>query len=129
MPAIEIIALLALLQFVFFGIMVGRAREQYGIKAPAVTGNEHFERAYRVQMNTLEQLILFLPALWLAAGHVREIWILLLGSVYLIGRMIYWRSYVADPATRSLGFGLSMAPILALLLIGLIGATVQLLRT
>jgi hypothetical protein len=41
--------------------------------------------------------------------------------IYVIGRIVYLRSYVADPAQRSRA-STSMLPILALLIGGLIGA-------
>jgi glutathione S-transferase len=135
MPKITLVALtitlLALLQFFFFLQLVGMARGRYGIKAPAVTGNEIFERYFRVQMNTMEQLIVFLPALWIASLYplVAYYWIALIGAVYLIGRFIYQRSYVADPDKRSLGFALSALPIVALLIIDLIELVMLWVRT
>jgi glutathione S-transferase len=128
MALVELITVLALLQFLYFGILVGRARERLGVKAPAITGNEVFERYLRVQMNTLELLILFVPALWLAVAHVDARWLALLGAVYLIGRFVYLRAYIAQPSKRSLGFGLSALPILALLAIDLIGAVSRLIK-
>jgi glutathione S-transferase len=128
MALIELITVLALLQFLYFGMLVGRARERLGVKAPAMTGNEVFERYVRVQVNTLELLILFLPALWLALAHVAALWLALLGALYLIGRFIYLHAYVAEPSKRSLGFGLSALPILALLAIDLIGAVSRLIK-
>jgi glutathione S-transferase len=128
MALVELITVLALLQFLYFGILVGRARERLGVKAPAITGNEVFERYLRVQMNTLELLILFVPALWLAVAHVDARWLALLGAVYLIGRFVYLRAYIAQPSKRSLGFGLSALPILVLLAIDLIGSVTRLVR-
>ncbi len=128
MALIELITVLALLQFLYFGILVGKARDRYGIKAPATTGNELFERYIRVQMNTLELLVLFLPALWIATAYVAVYWVALLGVVYLIGRFIYLRGYVAEPSKRSIGFGVSTLPILALLAIDLIGSVSRLIR-
>ncbi len=128
MAAVELVTVLVLLQFLFFAGLVGRARERYGVKAPAVTGNETFERYLRVQMNTLELLILLLPALWLATAFVPPWWSALLGLVYLVGRFIYLRAYVADPSRRSLGFGVSALPILVLLAIDLVGSAGRLLR-
>ncbi|PJK09280.1 hypothetical protein CO608_07290 [Lysobacteraceae bacterium NML08-0793] len=119
--AVDLIAALAVLQFLFFGFLVGRARGKYGVKAPAVTGHEIFERSYRVQMNTLELLVVFLPALYLAARYWTSAWCVGLGAVYLIGRLIYWRAYVANPANRALGFLLSMLPTMGLLLLALLG--------
>ena len=122
MNFIDIVAVLAVLQFIFFGALVGRARGTYGVAAPAVLGHEMFERAYRVQMNTLELLVAFLPALFLAAKHWPETVVAAAGSVYLLGRFIYWRAYMRAPRSRALGHGLSAMPILALLLLALVGA-------
>jgi uncharacterized MAPEG superfamily protein len=117
---VDLIALLAVVQLVFFSILVGRARTRYGIKAPAVSGHEMFERAYRVQMNTLELMVAFLPALMIAGKYWPQPYVAGAGVVYLIGRFVYWRSYTAAPASRGLGFGLSMLPILALVIAGLV---------
>lgn len=122
MNLVHIVALLAVLQFAFFGILVGRARVRYGINAPAVSGNEHFERAFRVQMNTLEQLVFFLPPLMIAAQYWPGKVVAGIGAVYLIGRIIYWRAYVTDPARRSIGFVLTVLPTFALAGMGLYGA-------
>jgi uncharacterized MAPEG superfamily protein len=123
-----LISILALGQYFLFLTQTGRARHRYGVLAPRVTGHEGYERAYRVQMNTLELLILFLPAEWFAALYVRPLWPALLGALYLIGRLVYWRSYIADPNRRGPGFGLSMLPILILLAIGFGGCIAQLVR-
>ncbi len=127
MAWVEIMTALALIQFAVFAALVGKARATYGIKAPAVSGNEMFERYYRVQMNTLEVLVLFVPGLWLAAGHLDDHWIVLLGAVYLIGRVVYFRAYVADPAKRGPGFSMSLVPSTILIVAGLVGAVRELL--
>ena len=116
MPYVAIVTVLALLQYTWFGLMVGRAREKYGIAAPATSGNEVFERHFRVHMNTLEQLVMFLPVLWIFGYMVSQIWAAGLGVVYLIGRAVYARAYVRDPKSRSLGFGLTSVPMLLMLL-------------
>lgn len=121
MPWVDLVAVLALLQFMGFGFLVGSARGQYGVKAPAVSGHEMFERIYRVQMNTLEQLVVFLPALYLASRYWPAPPVAALGAVWLIGRLIYWRAYVARPAGRGLGFGLTVLPTFILLAAALIG--------
>lgn len=125
MNYLHIVAILAVLQFFFFGVLVGQARGKFGVKAPAVTGPEGFERAFRVQMNTLEQLVAFLPALFIAGQHWSNGLVAAIGVVYLIGRLIYWRSYVADPAKRGLGFGLTVLPTFVLLGAGLVGAVMH----
>ena len=125
MHYIHLVAALAVLQFFFFGIMVGRARARFGVKAPATTGNEHFERAFRVQMNTLEQLTGFLPALYIAGQFWPPTYVAAVGIVYLVGRFVYWRSYIADPTSRSLGFLLTVSPTFLLLTAGVAGAVLR----
>ena len=128
MEFVAIVAVLALMQYIYFAVLVGQARGKFGVNGPAVTGHPVFERYFRVQMNTLELLIALLPGLWLFAHYVSPTWAALLGAVYLVGRFVYLRSYVADPAKRGMGFGLSMLPILALLIGALLGAGSALLR-
>jgi len=122
MVYVQIVLALALLQFMAFGFAVGRARGVYNCPAPATTGNEMFERYFRVQMNTLEQLVVFIPAILLFAMRVDPRWAAGLGVVYLIGRILYFRGYVRDPKQRGLGFVLSAIPNMALVVGGLIGA-------
>jgi uncharacterized MAPEG superfamily protein len=122
MAPAAIVIILAVIEYIVFGILVGRARGRYGIKAPATTGHEVFERYFRVHQNTLETLMAFIPGIALFALFVDPNWAAGIGLIYVIGRIVYLRSYVADPAKRSAGFGLSMLPILALLIGGLIGA-------
>ena len=128
MEFVAIVALLALLQYLYFATLVGQARGKFGVNGPAVTGHPVFERYFRVQMNTLELLIALLPGLWLFAHYVSSTWAAILGTVYLVGRFVYLRSYVTDPAKRGMGFGLSLLPIFVLLLGALIGAGSALLR-
>ena len=126
MAYIDIVTALALIQFLVFGYKVGTARMRYGVNAPATTGNEIFERHFRVQTNTLELLIVFLPSLYLFSHYFNPLWGAGLGVVYLIGREIYAATYVKDPAKRSLGFGLTALPMVLLLAGGAIGAIRQL---
>ena len=72
MEYVALVSGLALLQYVAFGMLVGRARGRYGVKAPAITGHEVFERYFRVQQNTLELLVVMLPAIWLFARYVER---------------------------------------------------------
>jgi glutathione S-transferase len=126
MPYTDIVTALALLQFIWFGMLVAKARGKYGVKAPAVTGNEVFERHFRVQQNTLELLIAFVPGLYLFSHYFNPLWAAGLGVVYLIGRQLYATSYVKDPASRGAGYGLSALPTLILILGGLVGAGMRL---
>lgn len=116
MNYVYLVIVMTLFQYLFFGIMVGKARGKYGIKAPATTGNENFERYYRVHMNTLELLICFIPALLIAAHFWSTHVMALIGLIFFIGRFIYFKQYITNPDKRSLGFGLSILPIFVLLI-------------
>jgi glutathione S-transferase len=122
MAYVDIVTALAVLQFVVFGFRVGKARGRYGVKAPAITGNEIFERYFRVQQNTLEQLIVFLPGLYLFSHYLSPLVAAVLGAIYLIGREVYAATYVKDPAKREMGYGLTFVPMVILVLGGLFGA-------
>lgn len=128
MAVLTVITILATLQFLFFGFLVGKARARFGVHAPATTGHEAFERYFRVQMNTLEQLVMFLPALWLASPYIAPPWLVLLGLLYLVGRFLYLRGYVQAAHKRSLGFAISSAAILILSAIALIGSVIRIAR-
>ena len=129
MPYVAIVTVVALLQFFWFGWQVGVARGKYNIPAPAVSGNEMFERVFRVHMNTLEQLVVFLPALWIFASLISPLWAAGLGAVFIVGRAIYARTYVKDPKSRSVGFAMTALPELALLIGILIWAVMALVKT
>lgn len=101
--------------------LVGRARGKYAIKAPATSGHPMFERAYRVQMNTLEQTVMFLPTLWLAATYGFTGWAGIAGLVWVAGRVWYAVAYMAEPAKRGPGFGLASVGWIALLVMAAIG--------
>jgi glutathione S-transferase len=119
---VDIVGLLAVIQLLVFGVLVGRARGKYGVSAPATAGHPMFERYYRVQMNTVELLLVFLPGLWLAAKYWPPRYSAMLGAIYLVGRLIYLNGYVKDPKARGLGFSLSVLPTLALVIAALVGA-------
>ena len=122
MPYVHIVIALALLEFFFFALAVARARTVYNVPAPATTGNEIFERYFRVQMNTLEQLVLFIPSILMFSHYLSPYVAAGLGVLFVLGRLLYLRSYVQDPKKRELGFALSLIPILILLGGGLFGA-------
>ena len=127
MQLVALVILLALAEFVALGILVGRARGKYGVKAPATTGHEMFERWFRVHYNTMELLVVFVPSIWLFGLYVNPQVGAALGAVYLVGRVMYVRSYVRDPAARGGGFGLSMLPTLVLLVGAATGAALELI--
>jgi glutathione S-transferase len=129
MAYVDIVTALALLQFIVFGFKVGRARGRYGVKAPAITGNEIFERHFRVQQNTLEQLVVLVPALYLFAHYFSPLVAAALGVIYLIGRELYATMYVKEPSKREIGYGLTFVPTAVLLAGGLFGAVRSLLHS
>jgi len=122
---LTIVTLLALLEFVWLGTRVGMARGKYGVNAPATTGNEIFERHYRVHYNTLEQLIIFIPSLWAFGFYIGQFWAAGLGVIYLLGRIIYALAYIKDPGSRGPGMLLSVIPCYIMLLGGIVGAAWQ----
>jgi uncharacterized membrane protein YecN with MAPEG domain len=115
LPAV--VTLLTLLLMFATVWMVGRARERYGIKAPSISGDPAFERAWRVQMNTLENAVMFIPALWLASQYVDPLWAGIAGLVWLAGRVWYALAYLRDPTRRGPGYIVSMIAWAALVLI------------
>jgi len=119
---VAIVMALILVQFIVFGMLVGRARGKYRIKAPAITGDPVFERHFRAHQNSLEQMVVTIPALWMFGNYVHPEAAAVLGLIYLAGRTLYYRAYVNDPATRSAGFGIGALATVILTLGGLAGA-------
>ncbi len=118
MSAVAFVTIGMLVQYFYFMTQVGGARGRSGIKAPAMTGDENFERHLRVQMNTLEQLMIALPAMWLCAHFFRPDVAAIAGGAFILGRFLYGRAYVNDPSTRTVG-----------MVIGMLGYVVMLLGT
>ncbi len=122
MPLVHLVIGLALLELLYFMIEVGRARGRFNVPAPATTGNEMFERYLRVQMNTLEQLVIFIPSILLFSQYWNPRVAAGAGAIFLVGRIVYFVAYVKEPRSRSLGFALSSYPTLFLLGGALYGA-------
>ena len=120
MTFVSVVALLALLESLIISLLTGRARQTYTVEAPATTGHPLFERWYRVQQNTVEQLVMFLPALFLCANYASTRLAGWLGLAFVVGRIIYARSYLADPASRGLGFGIGFVATAILLIVALL---------
>lgn len=120
-PLTALVTVLAVLLYQVLSLNVGRVRIKYGVKAPATTGNPDFERYLRVQQNTLEQLVVFLPGLWLFSLGVNPLWGAGLGIVWILGRIGYAWGYYQAAEKRGPGFGISFLASAALLLGALIG--------
>jgi uncharacterized MAPEG superfamily protein len=119
LPAL--VTLLAMLLLFGTAFAVGRARGRYGIAAPATSGHPVFERAFRVQMNTLEAAMLFLPTLWLAASYGFAFWAGIAGLVWLAGRIWYALAYLQEARKRGGGFLLGMVGWAATLIMATFG--------
>jgi glutathione S-transferase len=115
MAYVDLVIVLALLEFWLFGIAVSRARARYKVPAPAMSGHEVFDRYFRAQMNTLEQLVVFLPSIWLFARYINAWTAVALGLLFIIGRALYFRGYVQAAEARHAGFAISAIPNVALL--------------
>ena len=119
MGFVIVVVILAVVQYIAFGILVGRARGKYNVPAPACSGDPIFERYWRVHQNTLEQLVAFLPAIFLYAYIGNPVIAAGAGVVYLLGRLLYLRGYVANPESRAIGFVLTFLPTVFMLLASL----------
>jgi len=122
MEAVAIVAALVLLEYMAIVWFTGQARGRHGVAAPAITGHPVFERWMRVQANTVEQLVIFFPGLWMFSRYVSPEIAAALGLVFGVGRFLFARGYVIDPAKRGPGFILSYLSNAVLVLGGLIGA-------
>jgi glutathione S-transferase len=99
-----LVTCLAILFYFFTSASVARARRTYGVKLPATSGNADFERVFRVQMNTLEWMPIFLPSLWLFAIFISDRGAAVVGLVWVAGRIAYMIGYAQAVEKRSFGF-------------------------
>ena len=127
MELIAIVAGLSVLQVFYFAIHVGKARVKHGVNAPAISGHADFERAFRIHANTVEQLVIFLPGLWMFGYYVNAQIGAGIGLLFVIGRFVYRNAYLGDPKSRSAGFGIGALAVMVLVVGGMIGAAMKLL--
>jgi glutathione S-transferase len=118
-----LVTILALVVYFYMGVRVGQMRVKHGVKAPATSGHPEFDRAFRVQMNTLEHLPVLIPLLWLTTFFFQTIPMAApaLGIIWVIGRIVYMDGYMKDPEKRGPGFGLSALAEILLLVLALFG--------
>ena len=128
MEALAIVTSLALMQAVYFALQVGGARQAHGVSAPKSSGSDEFERHNRVHLNTLEQLIVLLPAMWMFGYFINPQWAAGLGLGFILSRLMYRRAYLKDPASRGKAFGAGFV-IQAILILGsVVGAVMSWMR-
>jgi glutathione S-transferase len=118
---VALVALLAAALYTYTSVLVGQARVKFNIAAPAITGHPEFERTYRVQMNTLETLPVFLLCLFLFSFYVNAWIAAVLGAIWIVGRYLYMQAYIKAAEGRSQGFTIQGAAVILLLLGSFIG--------
>jgi uncharacterized MAPEG superfamily protein len=126
---IPLVTCIMLIQLFAFSLRTGMARDKGGVKAPATSGDETYERRNRVHLNTLELIVMAIPSMWIFATYVHALTAAGLGFVYVIGRIIYSRAYMADPSKRGLGFMISILPTIIMMIGGLMGVIYTLVKT
>jgi uncharacterized MAPEG superfamily protein len=126
MKYVALVTLLALIQYVWFTLRVGASRPKFHVDAPSTRGDETWERLFRVQQNTMEQLIVFLPALMIFSHYLSARWALVPGAIFIIGRQLYAMEYVKDPKTRVPGMALTLLANAVLIIGGVAGVLMHL---
>ena len=126
MTLVALVTLLILAQYFFFVMQAGMARGKDTVVAPATTGDEMYERKARVQLNTLEQLIITLPAMWICAQYFRADLAAIMGLAFLVGRFLYSYLYIKNPTSRAPGFIIGFFANVILLSTGLYGVVLTL---
>jgi glutathione S-transferase len=127
-PWVSLVSICALILSLVLTINVSRSRGKFGVKLPDICTAPEFERVVRVQQNTLEQMVLFLPALWIFATFVSSIAAAVIGAIWIVGRILYAWGYYQSADKRALGFAINSLATLVLLLGSLVGIGMQLLK-
>ena len=127
MELIAIVTALALLQTFVFAFQVGQARVKHSVDAPATSGDDEFDRVFRIHQNTIEQMIIFVPSLWMFGYYVDAKIGAGVGLVFVIARLVYRSAYRGNPKSRGTGFSIGALSMMILLVGGLIGAVMSLL--
>lgn len=115
------VTIASLLTYMWMVFKVGSARGKFGIKAPEMNGPPEFMNTQRVQANTVEQMLIFLPAMWMCALYLGDRWAAAGGALWILGRILYALAYYKDPSKRGLGFALTMTANISLLIGAVVG--------
>ena len=125
MEYVTLVVVLALLEYLLFMMLTGKARAEHNVPAPATTGNEIFERCFRVQQNTIEQLVIFIPSIYMFGAYADAVAAAIIGVFFILGRAVYARGYIKDPKKRGPGMMITMLSNVILLLGALVGLVLQ----
>jgi glutathione S-transferase len=128
MEYVTLVVIGALFEYVFFTLRTGKARADSGLQAPAVTGDEMFERLFRVQQNTLEQIVVFIPSIFICGMYLSEPAAAAIGVLFIIGRAVYFNAYITNPEQRGPGMIITVLSNTLLLLGGLAGVVLELIQ-
>lgn len=123
-----LMTILAIALYFYTSILVAQSRMRTGIKAPSTSGNPDFERVFRVQMNTLEWMPIFIPSMWISAYYIGDIWAALGGVIWIVGRILYIQGYTQAADKRGLGFGIQALAAILLWLCSLVGVLMSILK-
>ncbi len=121
MHLVALMIVVSLVEYFILGLLVGQARVKYNVPAPAISGDPIFERYFRVHQNTMEQLVVFVPAMLIFASYVHPLVAAILGLLFVVARPIYAMGYIKDPAKRASGAAITFIVNAILLLGGLVG--------
>ena len=121
MNYVYLATLLILVEYLFIGYFVSLARTRYKVKAPAVTGHEGFERWFRVQQNTIEQLVVVLPAMWIFGLTLDPLWAAALGVAFVVARVFYAYGYISTGSGRHHGYMFGLYATIGLLIGAFLG--------
>ena len=127
MAEMTIVTIIMLVQFMYFSIEVGKMRQKHGVKAPAMSGHEEYERANRVHQNTLEQLIVVVPAMWMFGQFFTPLSAAGIGALSVLARFMSRAAYMGKPSSRAIGFTTGFLAMTVLLLGALVGAILKLI--
>lgn len=121
----SMVLILILLMYFMISFNVGKARMRYGVRPPATSGHPEFERVFRVQANTTENMVLFLPLFALATTVLPDVFCAIMGTLWACARVWYAMGYAQDSSKRMPGFVLSITMFFLLLIAVLIAITTR----
>ena len=130
MEALALVTVVALAQVMLFQGRVARARNTFDVQGPATSGHPMWERYNRVHLNTIENLVVFLPLLWVCGLFFNVVAAGVLGALFIAARVVYARGYLSEPPSRRAAGAWLTSLVLALLVLGsLVGIGMRLARS